>query len=347
MPERIQLDRYVNAWVVENVAQFRHRFQVASPFRHVVIDDFFVPGFAAGLLQEFPAFDRSLAINEDGLIGRKAVHETVSTIGPTYRRLDTLVASRTFRQFVAKITGISDLLYDPDYYGGGTHENLSGQDLDPHIDFNFHPVTGSHRRLNLILFLNAQWERSWGGILDLHRDPHVPPERDEISRVEPLFNRCVIFETTEHSWHGFERIDIPDSAAITSRKSFALYYYTDDRPPEQTGPPHSTIYVERHLPSRFKVGRTLTADDVEVLRGILARRDQHMERLYRQISELSQRPGIGPRAPSDTDPAVTDSDATALRREVQELTGQLHRLRTSNSWRLTRPLRRLRRAVTC
>ena len=112
---------------------------------------------------------------------------------------------------VNKWYGQFHVLRDVDlaYFGGGTHENLQGQDLDAHIDFNYHPLTRQHRRLNLIIYLNEQWQDEWGGSLQLHRDPTLPPQSDEIVTVTPLLNRCVIFETSERSWHGFRRIDLP------------------------------------------------------------------------------------------------------------------------------------------
>ena len=105
-----------------------------------------------------------------------------------------------------EISGIPDLLYDPDYLGGGTHENLAGQDLDPHVDFNLHPRFGWYRRLNLLVYLNPEWDENWGGCLELHRDPHLPPAQDPVKRVLPLMNRAVLFETSERSWHGFEAV---------------------------------------------------------------------------------------------------------------------------------------------
>src|SRR5271170_7039246 len=126
------------------------QFQQALPFPHLVIEHFLQPDFCQRLLKEFPGFDERLALNEFGEFGRKAVQEKLPQIGPAYRRLDDLLRSDEFLMFLSSITGIPELLYDPAYVGGGTHENLEGQDLDVHVDFNLHPKTHLHRRLNLI-----------------------------------------------------------------------------------------------------------------------------------------------------------------------------------------------------
>ena len=135
---------------------------------------------------------------------------------------------------ISEITAIPELQYDPHYFGGGTHENLHGQGLSPHVDFNFHPVTRQHRRLNMIFYLSPEWNADWGGSIQLHRDPYSPPAEDDIVTITPAFNRCVIFETNEYSWHGFQRIELPQEQQQQSRKSFALYFYTDSRPVEET-----------------------------------------------------------------------------------------------------------------
>lgn len=285
------------------------QFAAARPFRHVVIEDFFPPDFAAALLQDFPPFERGNARNEQGALGGKSTVERIRELGAPFAALDDLVQSADFLRWLSIATGIPDLLYDPHYFGGGTHDNRDGQELDPHVDFNRHPETGWHRRLNLIVYLNPQWEESWGGLLELHSDPRRSD--DAVTHITPLFNRCVVFETTEWSWHGFDRIALPPNLPSTTRRSIALYFYTLERPAEELAPEHSTIYVDRPLPERFRAGLTLSERDVQDLRILLARRDQHNQRLY---GELLQRSTSRPRGQSGTLPGLFIDSLVGLAR---------------------------------
>jgi hypothetical protein len=276
---------YIDARVLAEADRHAAAFARRDPFRHVVIDDFLCADYAAALLAAFPPFERGNARNEAGELGGKSTIERIRGLGTPYTALDDLIQTREFLDFVGRITGIPELLYDADYFGGGTHENREGQDLDPHVDFNHHPREGWHRRLNLIVYLNREWNDRWGGSLELHSDPRAADDR--VSLVTPLYNRCVIFETTEWSWHGFGRITLPAGREALTRKSIALYLYTRERPAEELAGTHSTIYVDRPLPERFHPGMTLEQHDIEELRTLLARRDQHNQRLYRDITDLS------------------------------------------------------------
>ncbi len=275
----------INQKIIENSKQLHSEFSQNTPFKHLVIDNFFTPEFCQSILDDFPEFDEQLALNENGTVGKKSVHEHISEISDNFKLLDTLIKSERFIHLVEKITGIKALTYDPYYFGGGTHDNLDGQDLDPHVDFTHHPKTGYHRRLNLIVYLNHEWKKQWGGNIELHKNPRLEPQFDEITSVEPLFNRVVIFETNNSSWHGFPRINLPDDKKQLSRKSFALYYYTKTR--NKKNKTHATIYVERHLPERIKAGVTLSENDVQEIKTLLIRRDQHLERLYGYITGLT------------------------------------------------------------
>ena len=177
----------INPAVVSGADQYRRAFAEAKPFRYVVIGDFFNGDFCQALMRDFPPFDEDAARNELGQVGGKAVRTDVLNLGTTFIKLDNCVRSADFLSLIEQITGIPELLHDPEYEGGGTHENLSGQELDSHVDFNYHPRTGWHRRLNLIVYLNEVWVESWGGAIELHTDPW-DPKQDERVKILPTAN---------------------------------------------------------------------------------------------------------------------------------------------------------------
>ncbi|MBN8884534.1 MAG: 2OG-Fe(II) oxygenase [Rudaea sp.] len=280
------IDQVFNSDVSRDAARLGTRFAEAQPFRHIVIENFLAPDFARRLLDEFPAFERGNNIGDDGRPGGKSTVERMSVLGAHYRELDTAIQSAEFLKLIGTITGIDDLLYDPFYLGGGTHENRSGQLLQAHIDFNYHPSERWHRRLNLIVYLNHGWEEGWGGNLELWRDPYT--DAKPAARIAPVFNRCVIFETTEHSWHGFDMIVSGDGQTLRSRKSVALYFYTKNRPEQEAAGKHSTHYVNRQLPERYVAGHTLSAADVAELRDLIAHRDNRLQQLFAENANLLQ-----------------------------------------------------------
>ncbi len=266
--------------------EFERQFAAAQPFRHVVIEPFLEAEFCGELIAQFPPFAAGDARNERGEAAGKAVISHIAGLGPAFRRFDGLMRDAAFLECVGRIAGIPGLLYDEDYVGGGTHENRDGQELDPHVDFNFHPRLGWHRRLNLIVFLNPEWEESWGGCLELLREPWA--DGSEARRtVAPLANRAVIFETTESSWHGFPVIRTPPGRGL-SRKSLAVYFYSRERPAAEIASAHGTYYYQRPLPGHIQAGYTLGEEDTAEIRKLLARRDDHIRYLYEREREFSQ-----------------------------------------------------------
>jgi hypothetical protein len=267
--------------------EFAREFKGSEPFPHVVIPEFFNPEFCQRLLDDFPTFDPEAARNEMGNRGGKAIQTAVRDISPAYRELDDYIQTPEFLDVISKITGIPNLLYDPEYTGGGTHDNQNGQGLDPHVDFNYHPRTGWHRRLNLIVYLNPEWEESWGGNFDLHLNPWEPAE-DRITTVLPLFNRGVIFETSERSWHGFEPIRLPAGRTDLSRKSFAIYLYTKERPPEEVAAAHATVYVPRGLPDDVAVDQILGETNYELVKQRFTLHRNMIRFLYQREQRFSR-----------------------------------------------------------
>jgi 2OG-Fe(II) oxygenase superfamily len=269
--------------VTAKAAEYRQGFQSAQPFKHVCIDGFFTREAAAAALRDFPPFDREFARNEFGEYGGKAVVSNIEEISPFYTKLYRYLMSQDFLAAMSAITGIEDLHGDPRLFGGGTHENIDGQALDVHVDFNFQIEGGFHRRANLLLYLNKEWDPAWGGAIELHSNPRRP-EEDEFKQFNVIFNRAVIFETNERSWHGFRQIRLPGDRQHLSRKCLSIYLYTKDRPAHEIAGPHGTFYVQWPLPDEITPGHTLSEADVAELRGGYRQRDRQIE-MYQNMEE--------------------------------------------------------------
>lgn len=274
--------------VLRQAEDFQAKFQAAKPFKHVCIDGF-LEGYAAEqALTDFPSFDKSKAVNEYGEIGKKAVNTRLAAISPFYAKIYEYLFSVEFLASMSQLTGIQDLIGDPTMYGGGTHENLHGQELDAHVDFNYVAGGNAHRRLNLLIYLNKNWDSAWGGDIEIHSNPR-DPDTNEIRSYRVDFNRAILFETNEYSWHGFPKVNLPISEQDTnSRKCISIYLYTRTRPQEEIAGTHGTFYVQRPLDKRFQAGHILSLDDVQELNAGYRNRDRYIEYYQKQEEKISR-----------------------------------------------------------
>ncbi len=214
----------------------RTAFASAVPFPHVIADGLFDAAALRAMVSEFDAAAGGWTywhhVNE-----RKRGLGDRARMGPATRAVVDALEAPAFVGLLEGLTGVSGLLPDPHLDGGGLHETLPGGFLNVHTDFLAHAVERRWRReLNLLLFLNEAWEPAHRGWLELW-DATV--SRCE-HRIEPRFNRCVIFRTSETSFHGVPAgVACPDGE---SRKSLALYYFRDMG---RTLPLRATRYTPR------------------------------------------------------------------------------------------------------
>jgi hypothetical protein len=261
-------------------------FKSATPFPNFFLEHFFTEEFCRNILSEFPRFEDGDCLNELGLPGNKSSNKNFKSIGESYKLFDKLISSDIFLEDLSRLTGIEGLQYDSSYFGGGTHENRNFQNMASHIDYNYHPDTKKHRRINIIIYLNKVWDESWGGNLQLHSNPWKPAE-DNIITLGCLLNNAVIFETSERSWHGFSEVFIPANSPITSRKSLALYFYTDLRPEVEIAPSHGTVYVESPLPRSVSYEDTLTLESYNLISNLIGRRESYLAYLHKRDENFS------------------------------------------------------------
>jgi Rps23 Pro-64 3,4-dihydroxylase Tpa1-like proline 4-hydroxylase len=218
----------------------------AVPFPHAVIDRFIDTKTIAQVAREFPGRDDQdtwLDYNGNDAMGRPLQHRKhhisdEDRLGAVTQRLLYELKSARFLKILSTLTGIEHLIPDALNHGGGLHMNCRGAMLKIHADFSRHPNWHLDRRLNLLLYLNEGWQPRFGGDLELW-DADMQACR---KRVAPVAGRCVIFSTSSTSFHGH-----PDPVACSdevTRKSIALYYYTNSRPSADE-PVHSTLWQAR------------------------------------------------------------------------------------------------------
>lgn len=210
---------------LERAAAFRHEFSAARPFPHFVLDDFLAPGAAQRVLDSFPppgdGWIHYLHYNERTLGMNDAAH-----LPEAARSVFDELNSDRFVSLLSELTGIPSLHADDSLEGGGLHLSQRGGYLNLHTDFTVHPHRPDwRRRLNLLVFLNPEWDDSWGGHIELW-DARV--RRCE-QRIAPLYNRAVLFHTDERSFHGYpDPLRCPEGVV---RRSLALYYFTPEAHP--------------------------------------------------------------------------------------------------------------------
>lgn len=216
-------------------------YQTAEPFPSICIDNLLPQDYLRTILGEFPSLEE---MNVER--GGKAVHvkghiSDINRLGPRTRELINWLNSPAFLLPLEELTGIKGLIPDPYLFGGGLHNTASGGFLKVHADFNYHPRFKLNRRLNVLVYLNEQWEQSWGGQIELW-------SRDMTRKVrsfDPILGRMVLFSTDADSFHGHpDPMQLPDGL---TRKSIALYYYTNGESNEARTPAdeRSTLYRAR------------------------------------------------------------------------------------------------------
>ena len=218
-----------------------------EPYKHCVIDNFFPAYLADQLYHSFPplASDTWERTN-DADIEIKLRTKWTSEFDIPDKLLPAIrvLSSSIFLKAIASLIKIEKLIPDPYFAGGGLNVTVSGGLLDVHVDGNYHDPTGLNRRINAIVYLNPGWQPGWGGEFGIYDSTGDKL----IKKVEPIFNRLVIFDTNDYSFHGLpDPLNFPKDHA---RSSIILYYYTKEaRPSSQIAveQPHSALWKKRGL----------------------------------------------------------------------------------------------------
>ncbi|MBY5958942.1 2OG-Fe(II) oxygenase [Membranicola marinus] len=208
----------------ELAQECKAEYQSARPFPYIYFDNFFDPEFLSSVLDEFPDLEKKKEIHYSNPNEEKLATRGEYSFQENTRKLVHYLNSQPFLEFLNEMTGIKETLVpDPYFEGGGFHQIKPGGFLKVHVDFHKHRKMNLDRRLNLLIYLNKDWKEEYGGHFELWKT-----DMSECgARIAPLFNRVALFSTTDLSYHGHpDKLTCPPDR---SRKSLALYYYSNGR----------------------------------------------------------------------------------------------------------------------
>jgi hypothetical protein len=202
----------------------RNKFKRAEPFSHIIIDNFFTDKTAAEIASSFPAHDDAAwTVSYDNPVEKKkACSHWDKFPAPIYSALFYL-CSQEFASILSQITSTYMIIPDYGLHGGGMHSHSRDGKLNIHKDYSLHPKLPLMRNYNLIIYMTPDWNSSWGGGLEFwSHDEETGQPKECVTEIENKFNRAVLFDTTQNSWHGLpQELTCPENIA---RRSLATYY---------------------------------------------------------------------------------------------------------------------------
>lgn len=228
------------------------QYQANAPFPHIYFDDFLPAEVAEAALHDFPepkeaAWNAQTDVNQH----KKLAFDEVEKLPESIRDVLYFLNTRPMLRFLETLTGIESVLPDPNYTGGGLHQIRPGGLLEVHADFSYHKRLRLDRRINVLIYLNKDWQEEYGGHFELWDRQVTRAEQ----RILPVFNRCAIFSTTSVSFHGHPLpLACPPNR---NRKSIATYYYTNGRPEEDPGLTHQHGVAFQQRPGVNRVKTTI------------------------------------------------------------------------------------------
>jgi 2OG-Fe(II) oxygenase superfamily len=225
--------------------KYAETYASASPFPHIMFDNFLPEQLLGKIIANFPSEQISSEVNfQMGYAGQYKRQIPPLHCNEFNRNLFAFFNSEPILKFLESLTGIKKLIPDPYFLGGGYHETSKGGLLGIHADFRVNKDLNLNRRINMIIYLNENWEESWGGHLELWDKSMTNKEKN----ILPIVNRCVIFNTDQDSFHGHpDPLNTPDGI---KRRSIALYYYTASEKIYDEVAAHDTMYQARPTDSQ-------------------------------------------------------------------------------------------------
>jgi hypothetical protein len=231
-------------FIEANKEKYRNEFLTAKPFPVVAVDGLCHEDKITELYNSIPEIETASA---DYVFAKNKFEKSKFwTMGGLFTELYDDLTSKRFEEWIKYVTN-EDVFIDTEFYGGGIHQGKAKSFLDMHADFNYHPIKETwFRNLNLLLYLNKDWKKEYGGELRLEHS-----ETGDKTEVDVPFNRLAIMLCRGYTLHGYDPIKFPEGKF---RTSIAAYAYTIHENPHESA--RTTVWkVEKSNPIKYIISK--------------------------------------------------------------------------------------------
>lgn len=193
-----------------------------KPFRYTTIDNFFSKESCDRFSKSYPdsndnrwyrfrdTFHGEDNVFEKGMMGISNI-EQLPSIG---LEIINELNSDEFLDVLKKITDLN-LIQDAHNKIGqwaGMRAMLPGGYQSIHSDARKHPHLGIEKRITLVGYLNKDWAPDHKGYTEIWDNKMTKC----MDKVAPLFNRVLLFENTDKSYHGVPEVNAYRKSYLTS-----------------------------------------------------------------------------------------------------------------------------------
>ena len=171
-----------------SLINLQDKYEQAEPFHYVVIDNFLKSNVVNLLEEEFPSFDDEVWHTYNNPLEVKKTCNDWNKFGQHIYNFFRIINDQQTANKLALALGLKyELFPDPGLNGGGMHIHKAGGKLNTHLDYSLHPKLNLQRRINVIIYLNKNWDTLWNGALGFWGNESDEHPGELIKKIDLIF----------------------------------------------------------------------------------------------------------------------------------------------------------------
>jgi len=180
-------------------------YKHTAPFPYTSQDNCLDISFAYAIQDEILHIPKEAWDRYNNPFEQKWTLRDKNQLPPNVHQLFQALTSPAFVDHLSTIVG-TQLYNDPTKNWWGIHTYDDGDYLDIHCDAGIHPTTGQKKHCTLGIYLSKDWREENGGHLEIWEGTNINQDDRRLERciekILPTFNRLILFDNTNHAWHG-------------------------------------------------------------------------------------------------------------------------------------------------